>query len=207
MSTESGGYPIHEGIVALIDRAAEQLAEAGYQVERVTTPSMMEPAQEWFRTASTDLLVTLGSAIERHGSDTIRQIFEWFYARSELLDRDGYIQALAYRTRLMRRWNVFLEDYPLVLCPFMMRPLYDWNYDAQSEAAYNDLFDASIWSTGINYLGLPSGVIGMDLLDGRPAAVQIISRRYREDLICDAMTAIESRNGVLVQRLWQRDGV
>lgn len=42
----------------------------------------------------------------------------------------------------------------------------------------------------------------MDLVDGRPAGVQMIGRRDREDLICDALEAIEDRNGVMSHRLW-----
>ena len=47
-------------------------------------------------------------------------------------------------------------------------------------------------------------MIGLDLVEGLPAAVQIVGRRYREDLICDALEAIEDRNGVLTHRLWER---
>ena len=86
----------------------------------------------------------------------------------------------------------------------MMRPTFDHDYDARGLDEVRDLFDASIYSTGVNYLGLPAGVIGMDEVAGRPAAVQIIGQRYREDLICDAMEAIEDRNGVLAHRLWER---
>ena len=45
----------------------------------------------------------------------------------------------------------------------------------------------------------------MDLIDGWPAAVQLIGRRYREDTICEAMATIQARNGVLTDRLWARE--
>ena len=147
---------------------------------------------------------TLDPALREHGSDTINQIFDWYYELSEILDRDGYIQAFGDRTRLARQWSLFLHDYPLVLTPFLMRPNFDWDYDSRGFDQVKDLFDSAIYSTGINYLGLPAGVIGMDLVADRPAAVQLVGRRYREDLICDAMEAIEDRNGVLAHRLWDR---
>lgn len=78
---------------------------------------------------------------------------------------------------------------------------------ARGPAEVKDIFDSAIYSTGINYLGLPAGVIGMDLVEDRPAAVQLVGRRYREDMICAAMGAIEARNGVLVHRLWEQQGV
>jgi amidase len=206
MTVESGGYDIHPGVIALVQLAAAQLGDAGYEVVEVEPPPIIEPAREWFRAGSTEMKATLDAVLREHGSETIIEIFDWYYARSELLDRDGYIAALGDRTRLMRTWSLFLEEYPLVLTPFLMRPMYDWDYDTRGLEAVSDLFDSGIYSTGVNYLGLPAGVIGTGLVDDRPAAIQIIGRRYREDLICDAMEAIEVRNGVLVDQLWKRDG-
>ncbi|MCZ6632630.1 MAG: hypothetical protein O7G87_04435 [bacterium] len=40
---------------------------------------------------------------------------------------------------------------------------------------------------------------------GSTAAIQIVGQRYREDLICNAMEAIEDRNGVLIHQLWERN--
>jgi amidase len=205
-TTESAGYDLHPGIAELIDRAATLLADAGYRVERVDPPPVIEGAKGWFTTASTEMEATLLPPIREHGSPVINEVFDNYFKMSDIKDRDGYIAAFADRTRLMRDWNLFLDRYPLIVTPFMMRPMFDHDYDARGFDEVKDLFDASIYSTGINYLGLPAGVIGMDLVDDRPAAVQIVGRRYREDVICDAMEAIEERNGVLAHRLWSRDG-
>jgi amidase len=113
---------------------------------------------------------------------------------------------LAERTRMTRQWSVFLEEYPLVLTPFLMRPLFPWNYDAQGFAQTKDLFDSAIYSFGVNYLGLPAGVVPIGLVEGLPAGVQIVGRRFREDLILDAMAAVEAQVGVLARTLWSREG-
>jgi amidase len=97
---------------------------------------------------------------------------------------------------------VFLDAYPLVLTPFMMRPLYSWNYDALGLAQTKDLFDAATYSYGINYLGLPAGFVPIDLVENLPAGIQLVGRRFREDVILDAMHQIEQRAGRLVDRLW-----
>jgi amidase len=204
VTTESAGYDIHPDITALVQRAADQLRDAGYTVVEVDPPPIIESAREWFRAGTTEMEATLDAALREHGSDTINQIFEWYYELSEILDRDSYIQAFGDRTRLARQWSLFLHDYPIVLTPFLMQPTYDWDYDTRGVEQVKDLFDSAIYSTGTNYLGLPAGVIGMDLVADRPAAVQLVGRRYREDLICDAMEAIEVRNGVLAHQLWDR---
>jgi amidase len=105
---------------------------------------------------------------------------------------------------MTRAWSVFLDRHPLVLTPFLMRPTYAWNYDAESYENNKDLFDAAIYSYGINYLGLPAGVVPIGLVDGLPAGVQIVGRRFREDVILDAMTVVEGHVGVMAKTLWAR---
>ncbi len=206
VTTESAGYDIHPDIVQSVRDSASMLADAGYRVVEVEPPPIIESAREWFRAGTTEMQATIDPAIRQHGSETIQTIFDWYYELSEILDRDAYINAFGHRTRLMRQWNVFLSEHPLVLTPFLMRPLFDWDYDAGSFEATKDLFDAAIYSTGVNYLGLPAGVIATGMVDGRPSAVQIVGQRYREDLICDAMEVIERQTGPLAQQLWSRDG-
>ena len=198
------GYPIHSGIGRLIDRSAAHLSSAGYEVVEADPPSILEPARGWFTVLLTELKATLGPILDQHGSDDVRRIFGWYYDMGKILDFDGYRAGLADRTRMTRAWNVFLDDYPLVLTPFLMRPTYPWNYDALGFAQTKDLFDSAIYSYGINYLGLPAGVVPIDLVDDLPAGIQLVGRRFREDVILDAMAAIEQRAGSLVQRLWAR---
>ncbi len=206
VTTESAGYDIHPAIVQAVDDAASMLADAGYRIVEVEPPPIIESARQWFRAGTTEMQATLDPAVRQFGSETIQTIFDWYYDLSELLDRDQYITAFGHRTRLMREWNVFLAAHPLVLTPFLMRPLFDWDYDASSFEATKDLFDSAIYSTGINYLGLPAGVIATGLVEGRPSAVQLVGQRYREDVICRAMEAIEERTGSLATQLWAREG-
>ncbi|MCP3857004.1 MAG: amidase [Actinomycetia bacterium] len=205
VTTETGGYDIHPGIVELIERAADQLRDAGYRVVEADPPPVAEAARGWFTVGSTEMEATLIPPMREYGSKTINDIFGWYFEMSEILDRDDYITTFGHRTRLMRDWNVFLDQHPLILTPFLMRPMYDHDYDARGFDEVKDMFESAIYSTGINYLGLPAGVIGMDLVEDRPAAIQIVGRRFREDIICDALAAIEARNGVLSHRLWERE--
>jgi amidase len=204
VTRKSHGYPIHPGIIRLIDRAAGYLSDAGYDVVDVEPPSIMEPARGWFTVLVTELKETLGPIVDQLGSDEVRQIFGWYYELGTILDLEGYRAGLSDRTRMMRAWNLFLDTYPLVLTPFLMRPTYPWNYDAQGRMQVKDLFDAAVYSYGINYLGLPAGVLPIDLVEDLPAGVQLVGRRFREDVILDAMAVIEKSAGRLVNRLWAR---
>ena len=202
LTRESHGYPLHADIDAALTRAAVCLRDAGYVVEEVETPSILEPAQGWFDVAVYEIKMTLDAVAREHGSKTVQQIFDWYYTLGDLVDADGYRRGIADRTRMTRAWSVFLDRHPLVLSPFMMRGTFPWNYDAQSEANVHELFRSAIYSVGVNYLGLPAGVVPAGRAAGLPAGVQIIGRRFREDLILDAMEAIEARLGVMAKTLW-----
>ncbi|MBM4382475.1 MAG: amidase [Deltaproteobacteria bacterium] len=199
------GYALHPEIRAALERAAAWLADAGYQVEEVEPPPITEPARAWFSVALAEMKQLVFPIAERVGSPAIRNSFAWYEALGERVDGAGYLAGVAERTRMTRAWSVFLEDYPLVLTPFLMRPTYDWNYDAEGPAQTKDVMDALIYSYGVNYLGLPAGVVPAGFANGLPCAVQIVGRRFREDAILDALAAIEARAGVFAHQLWARE--
>ena len=206
VTCETHGYPVHPQILAGIDRAAAMLSDAGYAVERVETPSIMKPAQAWFDVLVSEIAHFLSPSALEHGSETIQTIFEHYQRIGKPVDPAGYRQAIADRAALTREWNVFLDRYPLVLCPFLMRSMYAWDYDAQGFEQIRDMFLSAIYSTGVNYLSLPAGVVPIGFADERPAGVQIVGRRFREDLILDAMEVVESSVGILSHQLWEREG-
>ncbi len=204
VTCEAHDYPADPEILEGVHRAADVLSDAGYAVERVATPSIMAPARAWFDVLVSEIAHFLGPLARAHGSAAIRTIFEHYQRIGKPVDAAGYRDSIAQRTALTREWNVFLDEYPLVLCPFLLRSMYAWDYDAQGFEQVDDLFRSAMYSTGINYLSLPAGVVPIGFAGGRPAGVQVVGRRFREDLILDAMEAVESSAGVLSQVLWER---
>lgn len=199
---ESHGYPMHADIAAGLDRAAEILTAAGYQVEEVDVPTIADAAKAWFDVAMFEIKTSLDPLAKQHGSETIQNIFNYYYEMSDMVDLQGYMAGVANRSGIVRPWNVFLDQYPLVLTPFLMRPTYDYDYD-ETFAGTKDIFDAAIYSYGINYMGLPAGNVPIGLVEDRPCGIQIVGRRFREDLILDALEAIEHDVGVLSHTLWR----
>jgi len=198
------GYPIHAEIVRGLERAAGWLTAAGYAVEEIEPPPITEPARAWFSVAVAEMKTLLFPIGRTYGSLTIQDIFNWFERMANAVDAVGYMAGIAARTRMTRQWSMFLEDYPLVLTPFLMRPTYSWNYDTTFDG-FRDLFEASIYSYGINYLGLPAGVVPIGTVDDLPAGIQIVGRRFREDTVLDAMEIVESNVGILARILWARE--
>jgi Asp-tRNA(Asn)/Glu-tRNA(Gln) amidotransferase A subunit family amidase len=116
------GYPMHADIDRALEQAAGWLAAAGYAVEEVEPPPITEPARAWFSVAVAEMKVLLFPTARQHGSKTIQDIFDWYEQLANAVDAQGYMLGVAERTRMTRQWSVFLEEHPLVLTPFFMRP-------------------------------------------------------------------------------------
>ena len=173
-------------------------------IEKKESHRWIDAAQCWFRYLGHELETYLMPLAREHGSNTIQQIFEWYFQMGAVATPDEYRDGIKQRTAMVREWNILLDDCPLILSPYYLQPTPDWNCDARSFAETQAAFKAAIYSTGLNWLGLPCGIVPTGLVENRPAGVQIIGRRFREDLILDAMEQVEARVGVLTQQLWAR---
>ena len=205
VATDPLGYDMHPAISSAIDFAADTLASAGYEVEHAQPPHMETLGRMWMRSTFGEMDLMLGESIRAHGSDSIQQIMGDYHALYGIAEADELIRNMADRTRLLRDWIAFLQQWPIVITPFMMRPMFKLNEDLQGREQVHDIFLASRYSFAMNYLGLPAGIAPTGMAEGAPIAVQIVSRRFREDLILDALQAIETKVGVFTEQLWARE--
>lgn len=204
---ETNGYKIHPAVQAALEGAAAELEKAGYVVEEASPPMIPEAAAEALPALYADCEIFIGDAIQKYGSADIKKVFDFYFENYPPTDAVGLLRSMSRRTRYMRAWNLFLEEYPLVLTPFMMRPGFTWNEDVESSACVKDIFDSSVYSWLINFLGLPASIAPAGYHEELPLSVQIIGRRFREDLTLDAAECLERVNGIQVHELWRRKGV
>ena len=202
VTTEPAGIPCHPTVANAIETAAGHLEQAGYAVDRLDPPLVPEIAACWRNLLMTDTQVMTEAAIREHGSTDINQVIDGYIAASTILDLNGYIRALADRTRLLRAWSVFMQTYPLVLAPVSQAPPYPQLEDLKGLDRVRQLFDEQSMLYAVNLLGLPAAAVPTGTVDGVPMGVQIIGPRLREDLCLDAAQTIETAVGVLAKQLW-----
>ena len=53
-------------------------------------------------------------------------------------------------------------------------------------------------------MGIPAGVVSANYNEGLPVGVQIISTRFREDIILNACEEIEKTAGIIAEKLFDR---
>jgi amidase len=139
------------------------------------------------------------------GSAEFQQTLNGFLKLATILDGRGYMEAIAYRSRVLRNWLAFLEQYPLILTPLSVKRTPETNADLGGDARVRSLFWNDLrFMSSINVLGLPAAVVPAGLVGGHPVGVQLIASRYREDVCLDAAAAIEAKVGIMAQLLWER---
>ncbi|WP_068302399.1 amidase family protein [Pararhodobacter sp. CCB-MM2] len=205
---ETLDYALHPEVDAALDDAREALTEAGYVVEEITPPSLRALVETGFRALVTEMDAMSGADFQRLGSDEMKGILAEYLAAYPPFEFEDYLRAVALRSRFAREWSLLLEDYPLVLTPFLPMPFFTAGRDAEGAEGVADVMGASLWSTAMNFLGLPAGNVPARLAaletGTQPIGVQIVGRRWREDLIVDSMAAIEAGIGPMAPRLWSR---
>ena len=198
-------YELHPAVSAALDTAAAALSEAGYRVEEVEPPMVREAAEVGYRCLFGEMKVLMDGDIRRIGSETLNRIFDQYYEHFPPYEGEQLFKAMAERTRFARAWSVFLEQYPLVLTPFLFQPTFDWDADVPGkDARFEHVLGSAFYSFAFNYMGLPAGLVPANYNDGLPVGVQIVGRRFREDLILDALEVVENRVGVMAEQLWAR---
>jgi amidase len=144
----------------------------------------------------------LQQSIDDYGSDTIHTFLESCYETTQFLDKQGYMRALMTRTRILREWLLFLEDYPLILTPLLLKPSFKVDEDLEGGEKGLEILSSLLPSYSINALGLPAAMVPIALHEGVPHGVQIVGRRFREDMCLDAAEVIERQVGIMPEKLW-----
>jgi len=185
--------------------AARALEQAGYTVEPVEVPDLMAAGELALRLLTTDMRQQILPAAKRLGSEQIKWYFDaWFAAVAPFEDVGEYLDAIAARSTLLRKWLLLLERHPLILIPQRMGPLLEVDEDLRSAEHLRELLRGFAPSVTFNFLGLPSAMVPTGLHDGLPTGVQLVAGRYREDLCLEAAGAVERALGTLVPQLWER---
>jgi amidase len=193
-------------IRGLIDQAAGFLSDAGYHVAEVETPDLDAAWTLWRDLISTEIATLQAPQMRELGSADFNRALAGLLDQATILDGEGYMRAIALRSRLIRDWLAFLEAWPVILAPAAVQPTPPPGADLAEPAIARRIFSNDLrWISALNVLGLPAAVTPVGFARGAPIGAQLIASRYREDLALDAAEAIEAQVGSLTDILWARD--
>lgn len=207
---ETFEFDLHPEVSRALDMARDALTDAGYEVVEVDPPHLRDCGMDGYRTLMGEVLALMGPDIEKYGSPTIRAIFDEYFDQFPPYEGTDILRMMAKRTFYARAWSEFQQDYPLVLCPFQPQPFFAPDRDTQGAEGVQEVLGSALWSYSMNFMGLPAACVPTHVAElpqgPQPMSVQIVARRWREDLAVDASAAIEARLGRMCDLLWQRMG-
>ena len=192
---------------AALRQAADHLERSGYRVSEIEVPDINGVWQTWCDIIANETAMLQEAAMLKVTSPDFHAAWSGIKSKANTLDLLGWMRATAARNGHIRAWQLFLEEFPVVLAPTTVKPTPGPREDAISTARTLELFWNDLrFISAINVLGLPGAVVPVTVHEGKPIGVQLIAGRYREDLALDAAAAIEKRAGTLVRQLWERMG-
>ena len=168
--------------------AAAALSDAGWEVDEIAPPSIAEAQRINIALWMLDFSVAGTPKLAPEGDpDAI------FCAAQMMKIAEGLdpVKALQDRIPLLRAWQMFLEDWPVVLCPMSGEAPFENNSDVRSEADFARIYAAQMTQVGLPALGLPALSVSTGR-PGKPMGVQLVGRKFREDVLLEAGAAIEA---------------
>ena len=190
---EPDGLKTAPEVARALRDAAARLESAGWSVAEVECPGLREPARLQAALWMSEFRRVGGvEAIDREGDPDASFVYRQLDALCPEQDVNSFLDVLKTRVTLMRAWQQFLAEYPLMLCPVSAEPPFSDLLDVESELAFKRVVKAQLTQVGLPFLGLPALAVGVGMADGTPLGVQLVAARYREDVLIDAGKTIEA---------------
>ena len=175
--------------------AAGRLRAAGWEVTETPCPSLRRAVGIQLTLWLAEFRRTGAKAIAEEGDPDARFVYEQLAALSPAPDLDGVLDALQARMECARDWALFLEDFPVLICPVSAELPFRDQLDVESPAAFRRCFDALLTQYGLPVMGVPALTVSTGLAGCVPVGVMLVAGRFREELLLHAGEAIE-RGGV-----------
>lgn len=182
---------------AAVDVAKAQLKDAGYIVEEVEIPLLAEAYRLWWLLSLEEmrpLMPLVSDAAMRQAAESYYAVAEEWWGKAPTLNQ--YMTGYARRGTLIAQLAQFMESYPIVLMPISAEQPFEQDADISSVNRVRQLIAAQWSMMAIAMLGFPALAVPTGVAGNLPVGVQLLGRRFREDLLFDAAEVIEARSGV-----------
>lgn len=186
------GMPVSEAVQKTLLKAAEILKAAGWTVTEVDCPPIRQAAELNAQLWMADTLFGAAEMIGNEAEPDSQFVFQQMLKDTGKVDFETLMKALQSRATLVREWELFLADYPVLICPVSGELPFAQQLDVSSEQAFARVLEAQLTQRGLPVMGMPALSVAMGEFDGIPTGVQLVGPKYREDILLAAGTDIEA---------------
>lgn len=188
------GLQTHPLVEQALRDTAARLIDAGWRIDEVESPPFREPARLQAQLWLAEMARGATAAFAAEDDPDANHVLAEMHKLTAVPDLNGVLDALQARVGFVREWQMFLEKYPVLICPISSEPPFPDLLDLED---FPRVIEAQLTQVGLPLLGLP----GMSVFTGFgesdmgrvPLGAQLIGGRYREDILLDAAEAIEAR--------------
>ncbi len=177
---------------ALLD-AARRLEAAGWHVEPMEAlPPLQEAADLQIKLWLGEGYVDKLRAAEAEDDPGALAVLRALEPLVRGVGTAEVLHALTLRATLVRRWQIFLADNPLVLLPISGDLPFADGADLEGPERFRQIWRSQLTQVAIPILGVPALSVSTGLVGTVPVGVQVIAPRFREDLCLAVGEAIEA---------------
>jgi amidase len=189
------GAGIDPHVAAGVNRAADWLSDAGYDVVDAEPPQVGEAMQAWVDAIWGDIQV-LWPQLKPMSGEGVVAFIEALLAKGlfKPVDQGKQLATWIAIHQLGIAWSQFLASHPIILSPVSCERAWPINDDI---SRVEEIAFSMRMVVPVNILGLPSAAVPVGVDEGLPQGVQLIGPKFREDLLLDAAQTIEDRAPVL----------
>lgn len=171
--------------------AARRLEAAGWEVTERDCPPLRRPAELQLALWLAEFRRTAAQAVKDEADPDATFVYEQMAAACPEPDLNGMLDVLQARVGLAREWGLFLEQYPVLICPVSGELPFPDQLDVESPAAFRRVLEAQMPQVGLPLMSLPGLTVSTGLSGGVPVGVMLVAGRYREELLLQAGEAVE----------------
>ncbi len=186
------GMEVDPSIKEALRDAAKVLEASGWEIEEVACPPMREAADINATLWMAEMELGAAELIKREAEPDSQFVFAQMKRLAGPLELEAVMRALQSRTALMRAWEQFLQRYPVLICPVSGELPFERQSDVRSEADFERIYEAQMTQRGLPVMGMPALAVATGHTGGPLIGVQLVSARFREDILFDAGTIIEA---------------
>ena len=190
--TKIEGLKIDPIIVEELNKAAKKLEQIGWIIEEPKAPNFQEAANYQATLWLGEFRRTGGEAISKENDPDANFIYNQMCRRCPDTSLEKFMDSLQNRARISREWNKFFDLYPIILCPITGDIPFPDLKDLESEESFDLVFDSMLPQIAPPYMGLPGLSFATNKTKEKiPLGLQLISRKYREDLLLNVAYDLE----------------
>jgi len=172
--------------------SAKLLENAGWKIDEVDTPPLRQAMENQLILWMAEMKHGAEEAVVKENDPDANIVYQRLKELCPPVDLAVVMKVLQSRASLVRSWRLFLDEYPIMLCPVSGELPFDQHKDVSSDQNFESIIEAQMTQIGLPFVSLPGLTVSTGMVNDRPIGIQVVSNPYREDLLLDAGKVIGS---------------